>query len=233
MSCYNNIMFDSVIFDMDGTILNTLTDLHISTNYALSSMGFPTRTIDEVKRFVGNGVELLIRRALPENSDEKTVKECMKTFKFHYAQNMYNNTVPYDGILDMLKLLKNKACPLTSTLSRRANMGYVKTAVVSNKFDLAVKELTRRYFDGLFDLSVGQSDDIPPKPNPKGVLKCIEEFQSKSPIYVGDSDVDIQTAKNAGIPVIGVTWGFRDRSYLKGADYIIDKPNELINILSS
>lgn len=211
-------MTDTAIFDMDGTILNTLTDLYISTNFALRTLCFPERTYDEVKNFVGNGVEMLIRRALPENADDITMYKCMEIFKKHYAQNMYNNTLPYDGIVDVLKILKNGET--------------IKTAVVSNKFDSAVKELTKKYFDGLIDISIGQSETIPPKPEPKGVLKCISELQAKSPIYIGDSDVDIQTAKNANIPVIGVTWGFRDRSYLKDADYIIDNPKKLLEIIT-
>ncbi len=210
-------MIDTIIFDMDGTLLNTITDLHISTNFALETLGFSIRTYDEVRNFVGNGVEALIRRALPENTNDGTVCECMKIFKKHYAQNMYNNTKPYDGIVDILRFLKNKQ---------------IKTAVVSNKFDSAVKELTEKYFKDLIDMSIGQSETIPPKPDSKGVLKCIRELRAKNPIYVGDSDIDILTAKNANIVSVGVTWGFRDRSYLKGADYIIDKPKELLEIIN-
>ena len=207
-------MHDLVIFDMDGTLLNTLTDLHISTNFALRESNFPERSFDEVRNFVGNGVEMLIRRALPKNSDDVTVIKCMEIFKKHYAENMYNNTNPYEGIIEVLNLLKD-----------------TKTAVLSNKFDIAVKELAEKYFDGLMDFSLGQSDDIPPKPNPTGILKCINELNSKNPILVGDSDVDIQTAKNANIPVIAVTWGFRDRNSLTDADYIIDEPKELLKII--
>lgn len=245
-------MYDLIIFDMDGTLLNTLTDLHISTNFALDALGFTNRTFNEVRNFVGNGVEMLIKRALPENSDDETVSKCITIFKKHYAENMYKHTAPYEGIVEVLRILKDSGeitnqkgiypSPtrfsvgeelLLTNESEFYNSGEViKTAVVSNKFDLAVQELTKKYFDGLFDLAVGQSDVIPPKPNPSGVLKCIKELNSKNPIYVGDSDVDIQTAKNANIPVIGVSWGFRDKSYLKGADYIIDKPQELIEIIN-
>lgn len=207
-------MFDTVIFDMDGTLLNTLTDLHISTNFALGELGFPLRSFDEVRNFVGNGVEMLIRRALPKNCDDKTVMKCMEIFKKHYAENMYNNTKPYDGIIEVLKALNG-----------------IKKAVVSNKFDYAVKKLCKKYFDELIDFSVGQSDDVPPKPDATGILKCINELGAKKSVLVGDSDVDIQTAKNANIPAIAVTWGFRNRNSLTCADYIIDKPEELLKIV--
>lgn len=209
-------MIDSVIFDMDGTILNTLDDLTESVNFALSKFGFRSFTSEDVKYFVGNGVDMLFKRALPENCDKETFRECTALFKKHYAQNMYNNTKPYNGIIDMMKNLKGAG---------------LKLGVVSNKFDYAVEELSKKYFEGLIDISIGQSEDIPPKPAPLGLFKCIKELKAKNIIYVGDSDVDVQTAKNANVPVIGVTWGLRDRNYLEGADYIADTPKELLDIL--
>lgn len=211
-------MIEAVIFDMDGTILNTLDDLYESVNITLDNFGFPKRTLDEVRQFVGNGVRLLFQRALPNEVNDDVLEKSIIFFKKTYAQNMYNHTAPYDSIKKILKELNNNG---------------VKIAVVSNKFDLAVKELSKKYFGDLIDISVGQSDEVPQKPAPNGVFKAMKDLDVKSAIYVGDSDVDVQTAKNANLPCIGVTWGFRDREYLKGADYIIDTPDELIEIIRS
>lgn len=206
-------MIKTVIFDLDGTLLNTLEDLWISTNFALSQFGYPERTFEEVRMFVGNGVRKLIERAVPENC--QNVEECLAVFKKHYAENMYNHTVPYNSIEKILKELHARG---------------VKTAVVSNKFDLAVKELCKKYFGDLIDIAIGQFDDVPPKPAPNGVLKALKELGEETALYVGDSEVDVQTAKNANLSCIGVTWGFRDRENLKGADFIIDEPCDIIDI---
>lgn len=205
-----------VIFDLDGTLLNTLEDLKDSTNFALSEFGYPERTLDEVRSFVGNGVRKLIERAVPPDCDN--VEECLECFKNHYSENMYNKTAPYDGIVEVLKELRARG---------------LKIGVVSNKFDFAVKELCKKYFDGLIDAAIGQSDEIAKKPAPDGVLKVMEILGAEKDftIYVGDSDVDVQTAKNANLPCVGVTWGFRDRENLSGADFIIDKPCDIINII--
>lgn len=209
-------MIKTVIFDLDGTLLNTLLDLKESTNYALRQFGYPERTLEEIRYFVGNGVRKLIERAVPENCGN--VEECLDVFKKHYEKNMYNNTVSYNYIETMLKTLKSEG---------------IKLGVVSNKFDLAVKELCKKYYDGLVDIAIGQGGDVLPKPSPFGVYKAMKELgaDKASTIYVGDSEVDVQTAQNANIPCIGVTWGFRGRAYLDGADYIIDDPCEIINIV--
>lgn len=209
-------MIKTVIFDLDGTLLNTLLDLKESTNYALRQFGYPERTLEEIRYFVGNGVRKLIERAVPENCEN--VEECLDVFKKHYEKNMYNNTVSYNYIETMLKTLKSEG---------------IKLGVVSNKFDLAVKELCKKYYDGLVDIAIGQGGDVLPKPSPFGVFKAMKELgaDKASTIYVGDSEVDVQTAQNANIPCIGVTWGFRGRAYLDGADYIIDDPCEIINIV--
>ena len=209
-------MIKTVIFDLDGTLLNTLLDLKESTNYALRQFGYPERTLEEIRYFVGNGVRKLIERAVPENCEN--VEECLDVFKKHYEKNMYNNTVSYNYIETMLKTLKSEG---------------IKLGVVSNKFDLAVKELCKKYYDGLVDIAIGQGGDVLPKPSPFGVYKAMKELgaDKASTIYVGDSEVDVQTAQNANISCIGVTWGFRGRAYLDGADYIIDDPCEIINIV--
>ncbi len=208
-------MIKTVIFDLDGTLLNTLEDLKEATNFALSKYNYPTRTLEEVRCFVGNGVRKLIERAVPENC--QNVEECLSVFKKNYSEIMYNHTAPYDGILKILSNLKSDG---------------IKIGVVSNKFDSAVKELCKKYFADLIDIAIGQADDVPKKPAPDGVFKAMRELgaDKSSTVYVGDSDVDVATAKNANLPCIGVTWGFRDREYLKGANFIIDNPND-INVI--
>ena len=212
----------AVIFDLDGTLLNTLEDLTDSTNYALSCFGYPTRTIEEISSFVGNGVVKLIERAIPNGDDNPDFYVCLKTFKDHYKNNMQNKTKSYTGITELLKKLKAKG---------------IKTAVVSNKFDAAVKGLTEKYFKGLIDISIGENEaeGISKKPAPDMVLKAIEELKTDraSVIYVGDSDTDILTAQNTQIPCVSVSWGFRTKEFLKqnGASTIIDTPSELLNLL--
>lgn len=211
-------MIDAVIFDLDGTLLNTLEDLKNSTNFALNELGFPKRSLEEVRCFVGNGVRKLIERAVPQSCDKETTEKCLEIFKKNYSENMYNNTTPYNSILEILKDLRNNG---------------LKIGVVSNKFDFAVKELCKKYFEDLVDIAIGQADDVPKKPAPDGVLKAIKQLGAENVVYIGDSEVDVQTAKNADIPCIGVTWGFRDRKDLEGADFIIDKPHDIINIIRS
>lgn len=211
-------MIDAVIFDLDGTLLNTLEDLKNSTNFALNELGFPKRSLEEVRCFVGNGVRKLIERAVPQSCDKETTEKCLEIFKKNYSENMYNNTTPYNSILEILKDLRNNG---------------LKICVVSNKFDFAVKELCKKYFEDLVDIAIGQADDVPKKPAPDGVLKAIKQLGAENVVYIGDSEVDVQTAKNADIPCIGVTWGFRDRKDLEGADFIIDKPHDIINIIRS
>ena len=216
-------MKKTVIFDLDGTLLNTLDDLADSTNYALSKFGYPTRTIDEVRQFVGNGVAKLIERAIPEGKNNPNFEKCLAIFKENYAQNMYNKTAPYNGIIEMLSNLKSKG---------------IKIAVVSNKFDLAVKELCKKYFEGFIDFAAGENEaqGIKKKPAPDTVLSVLNEFNfaPEDAVYVGDSDVDVNTAKNAGVKSVGVSWGFRGEEELReaGADYIIRNPIELIELLT-
>ena len=213
-----------VIFDLDGTLINTLEDLKNSTNYAHSCLNYPTKTIDEICQFVGNGVAKLIERAIPDGKDNPDFQQCLETFKNHYSKNMYNKTAPYNKIPQMLKTLKQK--------------GYI-TAVVSNKFDMAVKELCSKYFPDLIDFAAGENEacGIRKKPAPDTVLKVLEKFNltNNEAVYVGDSDVDIMTAKNSRMPCISVTWGFRNREFLTkhDAEIIIDSPDEIIDILEN
>lgn len=230
-------MIKTVIFDLDGTLLNTLEDLKNSTNFAMRKFGYPERTLEEVRGFVGNGVRKLIERAIFNYSEEyykqenslpscphafcsSDIDRCLECFKKHYSENMYNKTAPYDGILEVLNELHNNG---------------IKIGVVSNKFDAAVKELCKKYFKDLVDIAIGQSEDVLAKPSPTGVLKVMEILgaDKNSTVYVGDSDVDVMTAKNANLSCIGVLWGFRDKENLKGADFIIDKPYDIINTIRS
>lgn len=211
-------MIKTAIFDLDGTLLNTLEDLKDSTNYALEQFGFQTRTLEEIRKFVGNGVRKLIERAVPTDCDAETTEKCLAIFKQHYSKNMYNHTKPYNSILEILKELSHKG---------------LKIAVVSNKFNSAVKELCEKYFTNLVDVAIGQADDVPKKPAPDGVFKAMKilNAEKSTSVYIGDSEVDVATAKNADLPCIGVTWGFRDKKDLIGAKYIIDNPLELIETI--
>lgn len=213
-------MINTIIFDLDGTLLNTLEGLKNSTNFALKKFNCPEITLEQTRSFVGNGVQKLIERAIPNGEKNPDFEKCLNTFKEHYSKTMYQKTVAYDGIEDMLTELKRKG---------------VKTGVVSNKFDTAVKELCKNYFDGLIIVAIGESPNVRKKPAPDSVLKAMKILGAKpeNTLYVGDSDVDIQTAKNSNLKSVGVTWGFRDRELLEkeGADFIINTPCELLELI--
>lgn len=204
------------IFDLDGTILDTLDDLHDSVNYALASVGFPNRSLDEVRSFVGNGILKLIQRAVPEGTNDTDVDKVYAVFKDYYRQHCADKTRPYNGIVSTLRRLKDEGCRL---------------AVVSNKADFGVQILCRKYFDGLFEFAVGAKEGIRKKPYPDAVLEVLERMcvEKSEAVYIGDSDVDIETAKNAGLKCISVDWGFRSREFLleHGAGTIISCPEEL------
>ena len=213
-------MINTIIFDLDGTLLNTLEGLKNSTNFALKKFNSPEITLEQTRSFVGNGVRKLIERAIPNGEKNPDFEKCLNTFKEHYSKTMYQKTVAYDGIEDMLTELKRKG---------------IKTGVVSNKFDTAVKELCKNYFDGLIIVAIGESPNVRKKPAPDSVLKAMKILGAKpeNTLYVGDSDVDIQTAKNSNLKSVGVTWGFRDRELLEkeGADFIINTPCELLELI--
>ena len=189
-------MKTAIIFDLDGTLLNTLGDLHAATNHVLAQFGYPLRSIEEVCRFVGNGAERLIRLAVPEGADYKLV---LAAFQGWYASHCDIMTRPYDGIPEALAVLHEKY-PL---------------AVVSNKPDRAVKELAKIYFPNLF--ARGEDADCLRKPAPDMVFRAMDALGVTDCVYVGDSDVDIATAKNAGVSCVSVTWGFRDEAELRAA----------------
>lgn len=210
--------YQLAIFDLDGTILSTLDDLADSTNYALHTCGYPTRTVDEVRRFVGNGMYLLMKRALPAGTSEEEIQHTLAVFKAWYGEHCTIKTKPYDGICGMLAGLRAAGC---------------KTAVLSNKADYATQELCVQYFDGLLDYAAGEKEHlgIPKKPAPEAVWAIMKELDCKPEncVYIGDSDVDIDTAKNAGLACISVDWGFRERELLeqKGAETIVSTPDAL------
>lgn len=210
----------AVIFDLDGTILDTLEDLKNSVNFALSKNGLPVRTIDEIRAFVGNGIRLLIERAVPENTDSGVVDRCFEDFKAHYKEHSADNTKPYEGIIALLDELKSQG---------------VKLAVVSNKADFAVQALVEEYFQDLFDFAVGEREGIRRKPCPDSVNEAIKVLDASPDevVYVGDSEVDIETSRNAGVKCVAVTWGFRDKDVLESLspEYIIDKPSQLMELI--
>lgn len=207
----------TVIFDLDGTLLNTLEDLTDSVNLALQAQGFPPRTLEEVRSFVGNGVKKLISRAVPQGTSPEVVERCFESFRNYYGQGMENKTKPYDGILPLLESLKNQE---------------ISMAVVSNKYDPAVKHLCQKYFPGLIQVAIGESEETPKKPAPDGIYAALSQLNRpiETAFYVGDSEVDVETAKNAGMKCIAVTWGFRDRKTLEkaGADIILDRPEDIL-----
>ena len=206
-----------IVFDLDGTILNTLEDLTVSTNYALSAMGFPVHSMNEIRQYVGNGAHHLFRLALPADTDEETRQKALQIFNSHYSAHCLDHTLPYPGIPDIIQDLRDS--------------GYF-TAVVSNKPDYGVQSLCDRFFPGLFDLAVGQREGIRRKPYPDSVNETLEQLHVKKEeaLYVGDSEVDIETAENAGIPCILVDWGFRSVETLvqAGAQRIVSSPEELL-----
>lgn len=210
----------AVVFDLDGTLLNTLTDLAASCNHALRQMKLPERTEDEIRQFVGNGARLLCHRAVGLNAPEEMADQCLKLFQADYNLHMNDHTAPYPGILDMLRALQDAGIPC---------------AVVSNKYDLATKAICEHYFGSLISVSIGEGNGITKKPCPDGVNKALSLMgvTSDEALYVGDSDTDVKTAQNACLPCVGVTWGFRSREILEmaGAGSIVDSPAELLDII--
>ena len=208
------------LFDLDGTVLDTLQDLAAATNAVLEMHGLPRRTTEQVRAFVGNGIGKLIERAVPEGSSAELIAAVLADFKTYYGAHCADQTKPYDGIPEMLTALRAAG---------------VKTAVVSNKADFAVRELAVRYFDGMFDYALGERADITRKPAPDMVYHVLNALgeSAEGAVYIGDSDVDILTAANAGLPAIGVTWGFRDRACLlgAGATVLVDTPAQLQALL--
>lgn len=212
-------MFDTYIFDLDGTLLSTLDDLAASCNYALRMNGMPERTTDEVRRFVGNGVKKLMERAIPGGLGNPTFDKTFADFRIHYMEHNLDTTKPYDGVMDLLATL------------RKQNK---KVAVVSNKFYAATQDLCSHFFGELVQVAIGEREDIRKKPAPDTVIEAMRQLgvTKEGAVYIGDSDVDIETAKNSGMPCISVLWGFRDKEFLveHGATNFVEKPMDILDL---
>ncbi len=209
--------YSTYIFDLDGTLLNTLGDLCASCNYALKTMGFPTRTLDEVRRFVGNGVAKLIERAVPEATSAELTAETLDVFRRHYLDHGLDTTCPYDGIPEMLAELKRKG---------------KRIAVVSNKFNDATRQLCAHFFPDTVEVAIGETSTIRKKPAPDTVIEAMRQLgvTAEDAVYIGDSDVDVMTARNSGMPCISVLWGFRDKNFLieSGATTFAEVPADIL-----
>lgn len=227
--------YSTYIFDLDGTLLDTLGDLAASVNFALRTHGMPEHSIDDVRRFVGNGVRRLMERAVPEGADNPHFAAAFATFREYYMHHSLDTTRPYEGIPETLTALRERGCRL---------------AVVSNKMRKATEELCRHFFPDTIEVAIGEDEaaGIRKKPAPDTVFAALEALNPlgilgppksslgypmihiASVVYVGDSDVDIETANNAGIPCISVLWGFRDKDFLMrhGAKTFISAPQELL-----
>lgn len=209
-----------LIFDLDGTLLNTITDLHIALNHALKTHGFPQKTETETQQLLGNGIDILVAGSIPDGKDNPKFGEIFATFKEYYSHHLTDYTAPYEGITPLLRELKSR---------------HIKMGIVSNKFDEGVKALVHQYFRGLITHAQGTSDTVKKKPAPDAVFALIKEqhAENEQNIYIGDSEVDIITARNAGLPCISVSWGFRSRAFLERekASTIINTPQELLNFI--
>lgn len=225
------ITYNVYIFDLDGTLLDTLGDLAASVNYALRMHGLPEHSIDDVRKFVGNGVRKLMERAVPDGAENPLFEEAFAAFREYYMHHSLDTTHPYEGIPETLAALRERGCRL---------------AVVSNKMRKATEELCRHFFPDTIEVAIGEDEaaGIRKKPAPDTVFAAMEAIESignprlslgsprEHAVYVGDSDVDIETAHNAGIPCISVLWGFRDKDFLiqHGAKTFISAPQELLKI---
>ena len=211
--------YSTYIFDLDGTLLDTLGDLTASVNYAMRTHGMPEHSIDDVRQFVGNGVRKLMERAIPQGTGNPLFEETFATFRQYYMAHSLDTTKPYEGIPEMLAELQKRGCRL---------------AVVSNKMMAATQELIRHFFPGTIEVAIGEheAEGIRKKPAPDTVLAALRQLGvgKEGAVYVGDSDVDIMTARNSGLPCISVLWGFRDRDFLiqHGAETFVSVPSELL-----
>lgn len=209
--------FDTYIFDLDGTLLSTLNDLAASTNYTLRWAGMPERTIEEIRMFVGNGVKLLMERAIPNGSNNPKFEETYAKFREHYMEHNLDTTCPYEGIPELLRELKSHGKNL---------------AIVSNKFYAATQDLAKHFFPDTIEVAIGERETIRKKPAPDTVLEALRQLGAPKDgaVYIGDSDVDIMTAKNCGLPCISVLWGFRDKDFLiqNGGTVFVEKPADIL-----
>ena len=210
------MIYDTYIFDLDGTLLDSLTDLAASCNYALRINNMPERTIEEVRLFVGNGVKKLMERAIPDGLQNPAFEKTYNDFRQHYLVHNLDNTKPYPGIVSLLKRLHDEGKNI---------------AVVSNKFYAATQNLVKHFFGDYVSVAIGERENIRKKPAPDTVIEALRQLgaSASGAVYIGDSDVDIMTARNSGMPCISVLWGFRDKEFLKenGATTFVTAPDEI------
>ena len=211
-------MYNVYIFDLDGTLLDTLQDLANSVNYALRQHGMPEHSIDDIRRFVGNGVRLLMERAVPDGARNHQFEAAFATFRQYYMQHSLDTTRPYDGIPELIHELKNRGCQM---------------AVVSNKMMAATQELVHHFFPDI-PVAIGEHEaaGIRKKPAPDTVFEALRQLEFGNAVYIGDSEVDIETARNSGLPCISVLWGFRSRDFLlaHGATTFAEHPLDILSI---
>lgn len=209
--------FETYVFDLDGTLLETLKDLAASTNFALRQYDMPEHSIEDVRMFVGNGVKKLMERAIPHGLDNPKFEEVYATFRQHYLNHNLDTTKPYDGIPELLRELKGRG---------------KKLAIVSNKFYAATQDLARHFFPDTIKVAIGERENIKKKPAPDTVVEALRQLgvSKEGAVYIGDSDVDIMTARNSGLPCASVLWGFRDKEFLleHGATFFAEKPEDLL-----
>ena len=209
--------FETYVFDLDGTLLETLKDLAASTNYALRTYNMPEHSIEDVRMFVGNGVKKLMERAIPNGIENPQFEDVYATFRQHYLEHNLDTTKPYEGIPELLAELKARG---------------KKLAIVSNKFYAATQELARYFFPDTIEVAIGERENIKKKPAPDTVIEALRQLGAsrETAVYIGDSDVDIMTAKNCDMPCVSVLWGFRDKEFLMehGATFFVEKPCQLL-----
>ena len=205
---------------MDGTVLNTLDDLATSVNYVLTRYGMPVHCAEDYRRYFGNGIRYALECAVPKGTEETTIDQMLPVFKEHYNAHCLDKTRPYDGIPELMKALRDRG---------------FKLAIVSNKIDSAVNELNAKFFSAYVDVTIGEREGIRRKPAPDTVVQALEELKSSKheAVYIGDSEVDLQTAANAGLPCISVLWGFREKDFLteQGATVFANTPQEVYDLL--
>lgn len=208
--------YDTYIFDLDGTLLATLEDLTASTNHALRTFNMPEHSVDDVRRFVGNGIKKLIERAVPEGTANPKFNDVYDVFMEHYLKHSLDTTRPYDGVLDLLAELKRRG---------------KKMAIVSNKYCTATEALCQHFFNDYISVAIGESETVRKKPAPDSVIEALRRLNADpaTAVYVGDSEVDLATAHNSGLPCISVLWGFRDKDFLiaNGASCFVEKPMQI------
>ena len=209
--------FSYVIFDLDGTLLNTIDDLADAGNHVCAARGWPVHTVDAYKRMVGNGIPKLVERFAPAGTDGETLAGALAEFSAYYGEHKEDKTAPYPGIAELLAALKGQG---------------VRLAVLSNKAHALAGPVVEHYFPGVFDVVQGALPDAPVKTEPTLLRRLMEQMgaEPEHTLFVGDSNVDVLTGKNGGLTVVGVLWGFRDRQELEGAgaDYVIARPEELL-----